>query len=603
MSIKQIVTAINYKKLFKSCLFIILSSQLLYLAIHLQFLLGMPQAGLSLDDSQYFLALGTGLYILSRGNKIQYWIGYAVILWPTVILQYFFIKIFNKAFLLSELYNFGTLLTISILPVKIMYGSLLILWISGLCYLIFYSIRNWLKVNLILKIIPILIILFYTQLFSNTMAIPFWNRNPAQVFFFGGIIKTIRSRVENHNVNISPKVVNSSFNLLKQYEEKRTKYPIKNSPNTIPKKKRPIFMIVFESFYDYKHFLPLFEEDPFSQEYRDLMNNNTYTGPNQSYGSFPARFVSLTGSIPIEPPSSHTNIIYPAALPQILSKYGYTSITLESVTPTYGLLEYYKIWGMDTIEFCMYGNDWSGKRLDIDFFEKNIAQIIKNTPDNITPFYFGFTFLGHSGTIGFTDKIDDPKVNITRFLALVKDQNTAKQLLKASIFNAERLLSIKKMILQKYPDALIVLKSDHYNSEFSQFLNESDNIPQEYKNAFYSDPTPLPFLVIDGTNGVLPLERGFSPANIPLMILAESGLPYKNTILSLLYRSVPKDMINVYNKWHQNINGEYIPIDLANPNNQQFMEYNKAIETVSFDLYKNNSPSITSELNKNTVIN
>ena len=87
MTIKQIFTTINSKKLFKSCLFIILSSQLLYLIIHLQFLLGMPQAGLSFDDSQYFLALGLGLYILSKGNKFQYWIGYAVILWPTVILQ------------------------------------------------------------------------------------------------------------------------------------------------------------------------------------------------------------------------------------------------------------------------------------------------------------------------------------------------------------------------------------------------------------------------------------------------------------------------------------------------------------------------------------
>ena len=602
MSIKQSLTTINYKKLLKSCLFIILSSQLLYLTIHLQFLLGMPQAGLSFDDSLFFLALGLGLYILSKGNKIQYWIGYAVILWPTVILQYFYIKIFNKPFLLSELYNFGTLLTVSILPVKIMYVSLLIIWISGLCYLVFNSVKNWLKINLILKIIPLLIILFYTQLFSSSVSTPFWNRTPAQVFFFSGIIKTIRSRIENTNINISPEVVNSSFNLLKQYEEKRTIYPIQNSPNTIPKNKRPIFILVFESFYDYRHFLPLFEEDPFPQEYRELMNNNTYTGPNQTHGSFHARFVSLTGSIPIEPPSSHTNIIYPV-LPKVLSQYGYTPIALESVTPTYGLQDYYKVWGFDTIKFHMYGNDWSGKRLDPYTFEKNITTIIQNTPDDITPFYFGFTFIGHGGTIGFTDKIDDPQTDITSFLALAKNKNTANQLLKAGIFNAERLLSIKKMILQKYPDALIILKSDHYSTDFSQFLNESDNIPQEYKDAFYNDPTPLPFVVIDGTNGVLPLEKGFSPANIPLMILAESKLPYRNTMISLLYRNVPKDMINIYNKWYQKIDGKYTPIDLANLNNQQFLEYNKAIETISFDLYKNNAPSISLELNKSNIIN
>ena len=602
MSIKQRLTTINYKKILKSCLFIILSSQLLYLVIHLQFLLGMPQAGLSVDDSLYFLALGLGLYILSKGNKIQYWIGYAVILWPTVILQYFYIKIFNKPFLLPELYNFGTLLTVSILPVKIMYISLLILWISGLCYLIFYSVKNWFKINFILKIIPILIILFYTQLFSSPIAISLWNGRATQVFFFGGIIKTVRSRIENHNINISPEVVNNSFNLLKQYEKNRAVYPIKNSPNTILQKKRPIFMIVFESFYDYKHFLPLFEEDPFPQEYRELMNNNTYTGPNQTYGSFTARFLSLTGATPISIPSSHVNVSYPT-LPQILSQYGYTSIALESVTPTYGLQDYYKVWGFNNIKFHMYGNDWSGKRLAADAFEKNITKIIQNTPDNITPFYFGFTYLGHGNTCSFTEKIKDPKVDISGFLTLAKNQSNAKQLLKANIFNAERLLSIKKMILQKYPDALIVLKSDHYSVEFSQFLNESDNIPQEYKDAFYNDPTPLPFVVIDGTNGVLPLEKGFSPANIPLMILAESKLPYKNTMISLLYRNIPKDMISVYNKWYQKVDGKYTPIDLANPNNQQFLEYNKAIETISFDLYKNNSPSISLELNKSNIIN
>ena len=62
-------------------------------------------------------------------------------------------------------------------------------------------------------------------------------------------------------------------------------------------------------------------------------------------------------------------------------------------------------------------------------------------------------------------------------------------------------------------------------------------------------------------------------------------------------------MINIYNKWYQNIDGEYTLVDLENSNNQHFIEYNKAIETISFDLYKNNDPSITLELNKNNVTN
>ena len=597
MSIKQTLSTINYTKLFKSCLFIILSSQLLYLVIHFQFLLGMPKAALSIDDSLYFLALGIGLYVLSRGNKIQYWIGYTIILWPTVILQYFYIKIFNKPFLLPELYNFGTLLAVSTLPLKIGYSSLLILWISGFCYLIFYSVKNWLKTNLILKIIPIFILLFYIQLFSKSVKIEFWEIDTTHVFLSKGIIKTIRLNVKNSNIKITPEAVTSSFNLLKQYEKNRSIYPINNSPNTISEKKRPVFMIVFESLYDYKHFLPLFEKDPFPQEYRELMNSNTYTGPNQTYGSFDARFISLTGSIPINPPSSHF-FIYPA-LPQLLSEYGYTSIALEAVQPTYNLSSYYNVWGFNTIKFHQYGTGWG----DPHTFESNITQIIQNTPDDVTPFYFGFTYLGHHGPLGFTDKIEDPKADISGFLALAKDKNTVKQLLKANVFNAERLLSIKKMILQKYPDALIVLKADHYNPDFSQFLKESDSIPQEYKDAFYNDPTPLPFLVIDGTNGVLPLERGFSPANIPLMILAESELPYKNTILSLLYRDSPKDMANIYNKWYQNIFGKYMLVDLSDSNNLELKDYSKALETISLDLYKNKYSSTTLKLNKSKITN
>ena len=595
ISIKQYFSTINYKKILKTCLFVILSSQSLYLIIHLQFLLGMPQASLSINDSLYFLAIGIGLYIISKGNKIQYWTGYAIILWPTVILQYFFIKIFNKPFLLSELHNFGTLLKVSMLPVKILYISLFILWLYGLFYLIFNFIKNWFTINLISKCIPILIVLFYIKTFMSPISPSFWQRNPTQVFFFSGIIQTIRSRIEEFNITVSPEAVKSSVALLKQYEAKRKVYSIKDSPKTIPQKKRPIVIIVFESFYDYKHFIPLFDEDPFPQEYRKLMNNNTYTGPNQTYGSFSARFVSLTSTIPIEPPSSHTNINYPT-LPRILSQYGYTPIALEAVTPTYGLQDYYKIWQFHTIDFHMFGNDWSGKRVPYDTFEKNITQIILNTPDNITPFYFGFSFLGHSGTLAFTDKLKDPTTDISSFLALSQDKTMAKRLLKANIFNAERLLSIKKMILQKYPDALIVLKSDHYSTDLNQFLNNNNTISQQYKDSFYNDPAPLPFVVINGTNGILSLEKGFSPANIPLMILAESKLPYKGTILSLLYRNTPKNMMNIYNKWYQKDGDEYILIDLKISNNQQYKEYSKAINTVSLDLYKNTSPPVTLDI-------
>lgn len=580
-----------------STLFVILSSQLLYLILHLQFLLGMPQVRLAAADSLYFLCLGVGFYILSKGNKKLYFVAYAVILWPTVQLQYFFIKIFNKPFLFSELYKFPTLVQVSPLPHKTLYITLFILWAGGLIYLLYRFTKNWWSLTVIKKIIPLVILVYYVHIFTTTIiSIEFWNGNTTRdVFFYSGILKTVRSREKNTNIDISPELVVKNFEYLRKKEKARTIYPISDSPITTPENKRPIFMFVFESFYDYKHFLPLFPEDPFPQEYRDLINSNTYTGPNQSYGSFDARFVSLTGSTPLEPPSRNLKISY-QALPAILTQFGYQTTALESVGLTYSLSSYYPLWGFDSILFNLYNGNWEGTEGDIHSYEGNIEEIIQETPDGVVPFYFGFTFLGHGNSCTFTEKIEDPKENISLWLSHFKDQKKAKQLLKASIFNAQRFFSFKDIILKKYPNALIILKADHYSTELYPSINDDSSLPKEYKDIFNSDPNILPFVVVDGTNGVIPLPRGFSPANIPLMILAEAGLPYKDTTVSLLYREIPLDKINIYNKWYEKKEDRYINIPISETTNPELWEYNKAIETISMDLYKNNKAPLTLEL-------
>lgn len=581
----------------KKGLFVILSSQIIYILMHLQFLLGMPQAALSLQDSIVFLIFAMISYILSNGQLKVYFIGLAVILWP-IELQYFYIQTFSKPFLLSELYKFPTLLTVSIFPLKLLYGGLFILWSYGISYFIYHAIKNWIKLPIITKLIPLVGIYYCINLFSTTIEITEWLGNSRQVFYFKGIIRTIRSRPVNNTTVLSPESVEKSYSILRQKEKTRSIYPISKSYIDIPMNKRPIFMFVFESFYDYKHFIPLFQTDPFPKEYRKLVDNNTYSGPNSAYGSFDSRFISLTGSSIIDRPSQSTDINY-QTLATLLTKYGYTTTTLESVNPTYNLLTYYKLWGFEQQQYEIFSTDWGGNFADPYLYEQNVSKIITETPSDIIPFYFGFTYLGHGGSCRFTDRIPDPSVDISSFLSLFPNQNKAKQLLKASIFNAERLVSLKKIILKKYPNALIVLKVDHYSTELYKSFTDTNDIPQELKDNFMKDPTPLPFIVVDGTNGILELPRGFSPANIPLMILAESKLPYKNTIPSLLYRNIPKNIISTYNQLYLQSNtnlSQYVPINLNDPVHKEIQQYYEALKTISTDLYKNNKNPYTFQL-------
>ncbi|MGL5255037.1 MAG: hypothetical protein ACRC9L_08615 [Brevinema sp.] len=585
----------------KHTIFVVLSTQLLYLAVHLQFLLGMPQAGLALVDSLFFLFVGASIYMLVNQNKIQYFLGIGVVFFPIGVIQYFYIKIFNKPFLFSELSKFPTLIEVSPINLKISYTLSSALLIGIFIYILFVSIRNWLTAPLIKKIIPIVIISYYSFYMMEIIPKSKWVADPTTTFFTKGILKTIKSEIPDMTTEFSAEDVIRSFSLLRKKEELRSIYPISESPHTVPSKKRPIFMLVFESFYDYKHFLPLFEEDPFPKEYRELVGKNNYTGPNQSTGSFDARFVSLTGSVPFQP--TYNKFLEYQTLPSILRSYGYETTALESVNPTYNLVTYYKLWGFDNVFFQLFGNDWTGVRLDPNTYEKNITKIISDTPDDVTPFYFGFTYLGHGGSEEFTDKLPDPTADISSYLALYsgKDQQIAKKLLKANIFNAERILSIKNMILEKYPDALIVIKSDHYSSGLYQSFNRTNMVPAEYKNYFMSDPHVLPFIVINGRKGSMPLKEGFAPENIPLLILAESGLPYANTTASLLFRDIPDNKTIILNNIYKKENDRYLAIALSQELYPDLWKYKNATEIISQDLYRNKKLSLTLELlEKNT---
>ena len=65
----------NLMKLIEKILFVILSSQIIYLLIHLQFLFQMPQAALAIQDSIFILISAFTIFILSKGNKKIYFLG------------------------------------------------------------------------------------------------------------------------------------------------------------------------------------------------------------------------------------------------------------------------------------------------------------------------------------------------------------------------------------------------------------------------------------------------------------------------------------------------------------------------------------------------
>lgn len=574
------------KNFFRKFLFIIISSQIIYLLIHLQFLFGIPQASLSITDSVFIFICGIISFCLANNSFKRYLISMFLILLPTIEIQYLYITFFEKIFHISELSKFTTLLIVSPWYQKVLFSVIFAGWSICSSYMIasFLLYKQKYK-TFIFKILLIFLSLLYMYItFTTTRIIAPWIGSYKQAFFMKGVIYALQSQQYNPIEIITKNTVEESVSLLKKIEKNRSQFSIQNSPEKAPVKLRPIVMIVFESFYDYKDFSPVFgTNDPFPKEYRELMNSNTYTGPNQTFGSFDARVALLTGSYPLTP-SRENQKKY--TLPYELKKYGYKTITLESITPTYHLETHYKNWFIDEQNYCVYGNRMNGKGINPNQFQNEVIKIIQNTPDDIVPFYFGFTFLGHFGSLAFTKYLSDPE-NIDQYLNYFdtrKNKKMAKELLKAAIFNAERIIFLKNKILEKYPNALIIFKSDHISSELNYNITTS-KLPIEIKDKFKTDPANIPLIMIDGTNGLVKLPRGIAPANIPLIILAKAGLPYKNTILSLLYRETTADTMNIYGQLYNTNNNR---LSDSHPMYKKLEEQNRAIQNISIDLYNGN---------------
>ena len=153
-----------------------------------------------------------------------------------------------------------------------------------------------------------------------------------------GIINSINYRINLERANkivYSKEDVYKAINILKESEELRDYSSLLIGDTN---SKRDIFLIFSESFYDYSHFVELFDNDPFPKEYRKWAENSRKIIPNLGGGSFYARLSGLTGSSPLYPKSITQKIHY--VLPDLLKKEGYYTLALEEAGNTYNLANF-----------------------------------------------------------------------------------------------------------------------------------------------------------------------------------------------------------------------------------------------------------------------
>ena len=146
--------------------------------------------------------------------------------------------------------------------------------------------------------------------------------------------------------------------------------------------KRNVFIIFMESFYDYSHFLELFDKDPFPKEYREWASQSSKVGPNDGNGSLFARLSGLIGTSPIYPKKQKSKVN--TALPFLMKNAGYKTIALEECGITFNLDKLFPNIGFEETIF--------------NLGLTNIKNYIKNNDFEKPLFISGFTFLGHAGS-------------------------------------------------------------------------------------------------------------------------------------------------------------------------------------------------------------
>lgn len=364
-----------------------------------------------------------------------------------------------------------------------------------------------------------------------------------------GIINSISYRIsfdrENNKIVANIDNVKEAVKLLKEVQNKRDISNLIMPYDYTNKNKRDVFIIFMESFYDYSHFLTLFDKDPFPKEYREWASKSARVGPNDGNGSLFARLSGLIGTSPIYPKKQKSPIY--TTLPFLMKEAGYKTIALEECGITFNLDKLFPNIGFEEIIF--------------NLGLTNIKNYIKNNDFDKPIFISGFTFLGHAGSHIKNDL--NIFENNKRFEAKInkRDKKVLLETMENSVQAAIDIIETKNIILKKYPDAIIIFKSDHLYPYLSGMIYNS-SIDENIKKEFFESYTISPILIWNGKNGAFKLEDGFPPENIPLFIAVNTKINYTNSIISLLYKDKTDGIIRFYNNFYTNENNKIVQIEV-----------------------------------------
>ncbi len=388
--------------------------------------------------------------------------------------------------------------------------------------------------------------------------------------------------IRENTVKIEESDVKTAYEIILQKKNTRdiTSLLVPSTKNAIDKgieiPKRDVYLIFLESFYDYSHFITLFKEDPFSEEYRNWANNSTKIGTNENRGSFYARLAGLTGSSPLFPSTSRTEYQY--FLPDLFNKAGYKTIALEEAGITYNL------------DKVLSALNFNNTTFEIGTSKLNHHIIEKILPQNESKFVYAFTYLGHTGSLNYesTNIAVTMQQNIEPFLEyfneLSRDSYSLYENLITSIQASQNVIALRDAILKNNPNALIIFKHDHLYPTLKDEIQTS-TIDNEIKQNFLGDTQPSPFLVWDGQNGPYKVPKRFTPENIPLFIALNAGLEYENTPIDFLYKDTIKNQFSSYHSYYIVENDSVALITNKETVDKELLEIELATKTISNDIF------------------
>ncbi|TKZ36108.1 sulfatase [Brachyspira catarrhinii] len=556
--------------------FIIIS--ILYCAIT-QFLLpslSIDKFKISLIDILYVYLFSLISFYLSNKKLIISYLFIIVAVFSFFAIEPLGITILTKPIFFTDMQDlYPSLIEVLPLYMQIITIAATILYFSSLLAFALYFLFRLIKILLENKkkgIILFFIIMITTYLsFFRQVKIDSIYPNYIERVNKFGIINSISYRIsfdrENNKITANIDNVKNSIELLKHAQNKRD---ISNlimpydfeSPN-----KRDVFIIFMESFYDYSHFLELFDNDPFPKEYREWASKSAKVGPNDGNGSLFARLSGLIGTSPIYPKKQKSPIN--TTLPFLMKEAGYKTIALEECGITFNLDKLFPNIGFEEIIF--------------NLGLTNIKNYIKNNDFEEPLFVSGFTFLGHAGSHIKNDL--NIFENNKRFAEKInrKDRKVLLETIENSVQSAIDIIETKNIILKKYPDAIIIFKHDHLYPYLAGMIHNS-SIDEKIKKEFFESHAVSPLLIWNGKNGAFKLEDGFPPENIPLFIAANTGISYTNSIISLLYKDRVEGIIRFYNNFYTNENNKIVKIEVGKESLSY--KYNYAQRIVSEDILR-----------------